>query len=208
MSLGGKIDARSATFGGKIEACEPSVLKKKINSYEILKRKKGKKWKKSLVQQPCHSPHSHSVFQEHWSPNLVWYGCQTVWNPKSIKFWSIWEECGEWRVRILTVDVKQKGSVTFIIIILLSFIDKREEYFKSAAVKHKLILVIIMDNFVRGWIPIRGKFGLTESIMIIEYLKFTFWKRVSNIYEVIYHLPRFSWPKQELNLQICRYEYS
>ena len=59
--------------------------------------------------------------------------------------------------------------------ILLSFIDKREEYLKSAAVKHKLILVIIMDNFVRGWIPIRGKFGLAESIMIIEYLKFTFW---------------------------------
>lgn len=48
MSLGGKIDARSATFGGKIEACEPSVFKKKINSYEILKRKNGKKWKKKF----------------------------------------------------------------------------------------------------------------------------------------------------------------
>ena len=48
MSLGGKIDARSATFGGKIEACEPSVLKKKINSYEILKRKKGKKMEKKF----------------------------------------------------------------------------------------------------------------------------------------------------------------
>ena len=40
MSLGGKIDARSATFGGKIEACEPSVLKEKNKQLWNIKTEK------------------------------------------------------------------------------------------------------------------------------------------------------------------------
>ena len=45
---------------------------------------------------------------------------------------------------------RKAKRISYIYDKLLSFIDKREKYFKSAAVKHKLILVIIMDNFVRG----------------------------------------------------------
>lgn len=35
-------------LAGKSRRASPQFLKKKINSYEILKRKKGKKWKKKF----------------------------------------------------------------------------------------------------------------------------------------------------------------